>query len=94
MSASPSPLNWIYLAYTIAAAALTAINVRETVKQEGKDKFFVLSRIGTMILTVGTFFDNFRPPVCATVGMGFWARARVSPTPGLPGGPGDPKSTI
>ena len=60
MSASPSPLNWIYLAYTIAAAALTAINVRETVKQEGKDKFFVLSRIGTMILTVGTFFDNFR----------------------------------
>eukprot|EP00946_MAST-07B_sp_MAST-7B-sp1_P003795 g3795.t1 len=60
MSTPPSPLNWIYLLYTIAAAALTAINVRETAKQEGKDKFFVLSRIGTMILTVGTFFDNFR----------------------------------
>ena len=28
MPASPSPLNWIYLAYTIAAAALTASHAR------------------------------------------------------------------
>jgi hypothetical protein len=58
---SGSPLNWIYLPYAISAAALTVLNVRDSLNiRERADAFFLLSRVGTLVLTVGTFFDNLR----------------------------------
>ena len=56
----PSPINWIYLLYTASAAALTVLNVRDSFNNRRADYFFLLSRAGTLVLTVGTFFDNLR----------------------------------
>ena len=55
----PSPLNWVYLVYAVFAAALTVLNVRDSLRiRERADVFFLLSRAGTLVLTVGTFFDD------------------------------------
>ena len=59
----PTPLNLIYALYTLSAAILTYVNVSVTVRR-GQHKMnntlLLLSRLGTLILTVGTFFDNLR----------------------------------
>jgi hypothetical protein len=58
----PSPINYVYILYTLSAACLTYLNVSVTIrrKQYKNNLLLLLSRIGTGILTVGTMFDNLR----------------------------------
>jgi hypothetical protein len=57
---APDPLNWVYLFYTLSAAILTYLNVSVTVRRRQSNILLILSRVGTAILTIGTFFDNLR----------------------------------
>jgi hypothetical protein len=58
----PSPLNYIYLLYTLVAAFLTYKNIRATQQRHNNDTttFLYLGRLGTLILTSATFIDNLR----------------------------------
>lgn len=57
-----SPLNWIYLGYTVVALFLSYKNVAATLRvpRRHRDMFFLASRTGTFLMTGFTTLDNLR----------------------------------